>query len=226
MTSKTTKKTAKTNVEATTAAPEVTTPAPKKLKHSELCLAITQHASQSSEALKASAEAQKARYEETKTEADKRAYQRLECHAKMNARVAGMSDKAVSYLASLGINPEQFCDQSRELKKRAIQVCEAIAHNNVHLLEEGKYHQATLAGIRLIVEKPGTSEFTMNALKREMQHDTFTQPQYFVRFLKFFGAGDGKKDTFSVKRDHRLIRDFAKLLGVEAKVAEAETTAQ
>lgn len=223
---KTSTKKTKAPVDATSAA---VTPAPvvqkPKLKHSELVVAIVATAAASAEALRTSAEGQKARFEETKAEADKRAYQRLECHAKMNTKISGMSAEAVAYLARLGVDPDTFVDQSRELKKRAIQVCEAIAHNNIALLEEGKYHQATLAGIRLIVAKQAQGEFTFLSLKREMQHDTLTQAQYFVRFLKYFGAGDGKKDTFTVNRENRLIKDFAKLLGVEMKEAEAPASA-
>lgn len=144
-----------------------------------------------------------AMYAETSAAAAKRAASTLKAHAHYSEALSKLDDAAIAYALTLRADAaDVLCAASREAKKRAVDVLNAIAHKRTMRAD-------TRAAFALFAAKSERDAFRVSEVQREMQHDTTTQALYLTRFLCMFDAAqyDSEAKTITVKRDSALMRD-------------------
>jgi hypothetical protein len=195
------------------------THAPKLAEKVESFKAIFSEAARNQEAIKNEA-AQKievAENDDAKA-ASKKAMQRAATHEKYNDALSGMSEKALSILAKYKVDPAKLSEQSRELKKRSIKILEALASNS-------KVDDRALDAVLQFIELKKSDVLTLEVVRRQMDHETTTQAQYFKTCAIFFGFATYSKSEkeLTLKKDNNVLADLLKIYDTTPKaVAVAE----
>jgi hypothetical protein len=140
----------------------------------------------------------------------KKNMQRAATHERFNEALRDMSEAGHKALAKYKVDAEALAKQSRELKKRSIAILEALgsqAHVNDRALD---------AVLQFIVEK-NPAVVTLEQVRKQMQHETTTQAQYFKTCAIFFKFGDYSKSEkqLILKSDAPVLRDLLKLYAAE-----------
>lgn len=132
-----------------------------------------------------------------------------ETHETYNARLSDMSEKALAMLSKLNIDAETLAAQSRELKKRTVAILEALATNS-------KVEDNALDALLTRLAKKHDAVMTLEQIRREMNHKTTTQAQYFKSCAIFFDFATYSKSNkeLSFKYDARVLRDLLKAYAV------------
>ncbi len=138
-----------------------------------------------------------------------------ETHEAYNERLSSMSEKALALVSTLKIDADSLALQSRELKKRSCAILEALA-------SASKVDDNALDAIleRLATKKDAV--MTLDQIKREMNHSTTTQAQYFKTCALFFDFATYSKSekALTFKYDNRVLRDLLKVYNVASVASE------
>lgn len=100
-------------------------------------------------------------------------------HEKYCAIIAKQSDDVFSVLLEQKVDLQALALSSRELKKRAVYMLQALVTKRA---VDDRAFDSVL--IRLAAKRE--SALTIDQLQREMQHKTATQANYFKTFAEFF----------------------------------------
>lgn len=132
-----------------------------------------------------------------------------ETHETYNARLSDMSEKAIAMCAKLNIDAEKLAAQSRELKKRTVAILEALATNS-------KVEDNALDALLTRLAKKRDSIMTLEQIRREMNHKTTTQAQYFKTCALFFSFATYSKSEKELSFDYnaRVLRDLLKAYAI------------
>lgn len=115
-------------------------------------------------------------------------------HAKYCAIIAKQSDEVFKVLLSQKVNLQALALSSRELKKRAVFMLQA-------LVSKRAVDDRAFDSVMLRLASKREASLTIEQLQREMQHKTATQASYFKTFAEFFNFAtynkSEKKVTFN-----------------------------
>lgn len=146
-----------------------------------------------------------------------------ETHELYNSKLAEMSVQALNYFVKnmSFVDADKLAAQSRECKKRAVKVIEALAHST-------RVADRALDSVlqRLAAKKDAT--LNLMQIQREMQHDTTTQAQYFKTFAEIFAfASYSKSDkTLTFKYDSKVLSELMKLYSTATTEVSEEQVAE
>lgn len=120
---------------------------------------------------------------------------RAHTHERYNEALASMSSEALQQLAKLKVDATALAAQSRELKKRSIAIVEAIAHSK-------RVDDRALDALLQRLAAKRDSKLSLEQIKREMQHETTTQAQYFKTCALFFSFAQYSKSEKELSFDY------------------------
>lgn len=121
-------------------------------------------------------------------------------HGAYGARVAGMTDAAIKVALSYGLTADTINAASREAKKRLIAICEGIAIN-----AKPRDNAADAALAYLFANDGKTEAFTLDNVKKQMNHETTAQAGYMRTFLGLLGAARKEKGAFVMVWDAPVV---------------------
>lgn len=115
-------------------------------------------------------------------------------HEKYCAIIAKQSDEVIALLNAQKVNAQALALSSRELKKRACFMLQA-------LVSKRAVDDRAFDSLMLRLASKRDSSLTIDQIQREMQHKTATQASYFKTFAEFFNFAtynkSEKKVTFN-----------------------------
>lgn len=136
---------------------------------------------------------------------------RAETHELYNNKLAEMSVQALNYMSTKlkFVDAEELATKSRELKKRAIKIIEALAHSK-------RVDDKALDAVMQRLAEKNDITLTLQQIQKEMLHETTTQAQYFKSCAEFFNfASYSKSDkTLTFKYDAHVLAELMKLYKV------------
>lgn len=147
--------------------------------------------------------------------AHKKAMQRAATHELYNDKLSDMSERALSILAKYKVDPAKLSEQSRELKKRSIKILEALATSQ-------KVDDRALDAVLQFIESKKSDVLTLEVIRRQMDHETTTQAQYFKTCAMFFGFATYSKSEkeLTLKKDNKVLADLLKIYDTTPKAVE------
>lgn len=136
-------------------------------------------------------------------------------HEKYNTALAEMSDKALAMLSKYKLSAEELSKTSRECKKRAIAILEALAHSQ-------RVNDRALDAVLQYIDYKKCDAMSLSQVQAQMNHQTDTQAQYFKTCAIFFKfATYSKSDkTLNLKRDANVLRDLLALYSTSSAAEE------
>ncbi|SUE95765.1 Uncharacterised protein [Ectopseudomonas mendocina] len=100
-------------------------------------------------------------------------------HAKYCESIAKQSDEVIALLIAQQVDCEALANGSRELKKRAVFMLQALVSGR-------KVDDRAFDSVLLRLAAKRDSKLSIQQIQREMQHSTATQANYFKTFCEFF----------------------------------------
>lgn len=100
-------------------------------------------------------------------------------HAKYCDSIAKQSDEVLALLIAQKVDCEALANASRELKKRAVFMLQALV--SARPVDDRAFDSVLL---RIASKRDG--KLSIAQIQREMQHSTATQANYFKTFCEFF----------------------------------------
>lgn len=196
-----------------------TVKAPKLAEKVESFKSLFSEAARTQEAIKneAAAKIEVAENDDAKL-AHKKSMQRAATHELYNDKLSGMSEKALAVLAKYKVDPKALSEQSRELKKRSIKILEALASSQ-------KVDDRALDAVLQFIESKKSDVLTLEVIRRQMDHETTTQAQYFKTCAIFFGFATYSKSEkeLTLRKDNKVLADLLKIYDTTPKVVEVAT---
>lgn len=131
----------------------------------------------------AMSEEAKVKFEAAATAEEKKAHkdtmQENATHAKYCDILAKQSDEVIALLIAQQVDAEALANASRELKKRAVFMLQA-------LVSKRKVDDRAFDSVLLRLAAKRDAKLSIAQIQREMQHSTATQANYFKTFCEFF----------------------------------------
>lgn len=141
-------------------------------------------------------------------------------HGAYGARVAGMTDAALKIAASYGLTAEVINAASREAKKRLIAICEGIATN-----AKPRDNAADAALAYLFANDGKAESFTLENVRKQMNHETTAQAGYMRTFLSLLGAARKEKGAFVMVWDAPVVNALRAIYTFPAAPAHTDSPA-
>jgi hypothetical protein len=132
----------------------------------------------------------------------KREAQRVATHARYDAKLSVMSEKAATFAVDvLNCDANKIVNASRELKKRLIAICESAANN-------AAIKDKALAAFIAQLKSSKKSAYTLSEIQSIMSHATTTQASYMKTAFLMFNACEysSTEKKVTIKRDSNLIK--------------------